>query len=333
MPARVRWHGLELPLQVKAVQETATERYGEFVAEPFERGYGHTIGNSLRRVMLSSLEGAAVVAVKIKGVQQEFSAVDGINEDISEIMLNIKELVLKLHPDSERVLKIEAKKMGDVTAADITPDPDVEVINPDHKIATLTDEVEFVCEMTVRKGRGYLPAEEHEGLPTTIGLIPVDAMFSPVQRVAYNVESTRVGRKTNYDRLILKIWTNGAVEPEMALVEASKILRKHLNPFVEYFEVGRLLPQEEPEPLAPVKDLARPQVTESTLSMPVKALDLGIRALNCLDSEGIKTVGQLLERTEEDLLAITNFGKRTLEGLRDSLAEHGLEIGILAPEE
>jgi len=333
MPARVRWRGLELPLQVKAVQETLTDRYGEFIVEPFERGYGHTIGNSLRRVMLSSLEGAAVVAVKIKGAQQEFSALTGIHEDVAEIVLNVKELVLKLHPDSERTLKIDVKKVGDVTAADIGPDPDVEITNPDHKIATLTDEVEFVCEMIVRKGRGYLPAEEHEGLPKSIGVIPVDALFSPVQRVAYTVENTRVGRRTNYDRLILKIWTNGAVEPEMALVEASKILRKHLNPFVEYFEVGRLLPQEEPEPLAPIKDLARPQVTESTLSMPVKALDLGIRALNCLDSEGIKTVGQLLELTEEDLLAIPNFGKRTLEGLRDSLAEHGLEIGLLAPEE
>ena len=333
MPARVRWRGLELPLQVKAVQGTLTDRYGEFVAEPFERGYGHTIGNSLRRVMLSSLEGAAVAAVKIEGAQQEFSALTGIREDVAEIVLNVKELVLKLHPDSERTLRIDVKKVGDVTAADITPDPDVEIINPDHKIATITDEVAFGCEMIVRKGRGYLPAEEHEGLPKSIGVIPVDALFSPVQRVAYTVESTRVGRRTNYDRLILKIWTNGAVEPEMALVEASKILRKHLNPFVEYFEVGRLLPQEEPELLAPIKDLDRPQVTESTLSMPVKALDLGIRALNCLDSEGIKTVGQLLERTEEDLLAISSFGKRTLENLRDSLAEHGLEIGILAAED
>jgi DNA-directed RNA polymerase subunit alpha len=333
MPARVRWRGLELPLQVRAVQDSLTDRYGEFIAEPFERGYGHTVGNSLRRVMLSSLEGAAVVAVKIEGAQQEFSALTGVKEDVAEIVLNVKELVLKLHPDAERVLRIETKKTGEVTGADIIPDPDVEVVNPGHKIATLTDEVEFACTLTVRKGRGYMPAEEHEGLPTTVGVIPVDALFSPVQRVAYLVENTRVGRRTNYDRLILKIWTNGAVEPEIALVEASKILRKHLNPFVEYFELGRLLPQEEPKPLAPLKDLGRPQVTESTLSMPVKALNLGIRALNCLDSAGVKTVGQLLERTEEDLLAIPNFGRRTLEDLRDSLAEHGLEIGILAPEE
>ena len=333
MPVRVRWRGLELPLQVKTIRETLTDRCGEFVAEPFERGYGHTIGNSLRRVLLCSLEGAAVVAVRIDGAQQEFSAIDGIKEDVAEIVLNVKELVLRSHPDGEQVLKLEANKAGDVTAADIVPDPDVEIINPGHKIATLTDDVDFACEMTVRKGRGYVPAEEHVGLPRTIGLIPVDALFSPVQRVAYHVENTRVGRKTNYDRLILKIWTNGAVDPEMALVEASKILRKHLNPFVEYFEVGRLLPQEEPEPLAPVKEFARPQVTESTLSMPVKALDFGRRALNCLDSEGIKTVGQLLERTEEDLIAMRNFGKRTLEEIRNKLAEHGLEIGILAPEE
>lgn len=333
MPVRIRWRGLELPVQVKANAETLTDRYGEFIVEPFERGYGHTVGNGLRRVLLSSLEGAAIVAVNVEGVPQEFSAMQGVLEDGAEIMLNLKEVVLRVHPDEERTLAIDVNKKGNVTAGDINPGPDVEIINRDHKIATLTEKTHFACELTVRKGRGYMPAEEHSGLPKTIGLIALDAAFSPVQRVSYSISETRVGRLTNYDRLALQIWTNGAVSPEMALVEASKILRKHLNPFVEYFESGRLLPQEQPEPLAPVKDLARPQVTESTLSMPVKALDLSIRALNCLSSEGIKTMSQLLQKREEELLAIRNFGKITLDEIRERLSEHGLEVGLLAPEE
>jgi len=333
MPVRARWRGLELPVQVRLNQATATDKYGEFAVEPFERGFGHSIGNSLRRILLSSLEGAAIVAVKIRGVEQEFSAIEGVREDVVEIVLNLKEVVLRAHTDSERTLTLEAHKSGPVTAGDISPDPEVEIVNPDHVIATLTADVDFSCEIIVRKGRGYVPAEEHEGLTRTIGLIPMDALFSPVQRVAYRVEDTRVGRRTNYDRLILQIWTNGAVTPEMALVEASKILRKHLNPFVEYFEAGRLLPPEKPQPLAPAKDLERPQITESMLSMPLKALGLSARALHCLEGEGIKTVEQLLERTEEELLLIRNFGKVTLEEVKEKLSEHGLEIGLLGPEE
>ena len=333
MSVRVRWRGLELPVQVKVGQETLTDLYGEFIVEPFERGFGHTIGNSLRRVLLSSLEGAAVAAVRIDGVQQEFSTIDGVVEDVAEVVLNIKELVLRMHPDEEHTLKIRKSGKGEVTGADVEKDPDVEVINSEHKIATLTENVEFSAELTVRKGRGYLPAEEHENLPETIGLIPVDALFSPVQRVAYRVADTRVGRRTNYDRLILQIWTNGSVEPEEALVEASKILRKHLNPFVQYFELGRMLPQEQPQTLAPVKDMEKPQVTESTLSMPLEALDLSARALHCLEGESIKTVGELLERSEDELLRIRNFGKVTLDELREKLKEQGLEIGLLAPEQ
>jgi len=333
MPVRARWRGLELPVQVKLNAETATDRYGEFSVEPFERGFGHTLGNSLRRVLLSSLEGAAVVALRIKGVQQEFSALEGALEDVPEIVLNFKQLVLRLHGDAERVLKLRATGPREVTAADIEPDPEVDIINPDCHIATLTGPVEFECEITVRKGRGYVPAEEHEALPRSIGLIPLDAPFSPVQRVAYRVEATRVGRRTNYDRLILQIWTDGSVSPEMALVEASKILRKHLNPFVEYFEAGRLVPAERPQPLAPGKDAERAHLTESVLSMPLRALDLTARALHCLEGEGIKTVGQLLERSEQELLTIRNFGKVTLEEVKDRLREHGLEIGLLAPEQ
>jgi len=333
MPVRIRWRGLELPVQVLADPATLTEQYGEFVAEPFERGYGHTVGNSLRRVLLSSLEGSAIVAVRIEGVRQEFSSIPGVLEDVVEIVMNLKEVVLRMHPDEERVLKIDVTQKGEVTAGDITPDPDIEVINPGHKIATLTEKARFACELTVRKGRGYVPAEEHEHLPREVGVIPIDSAFSPVRRVSYGISETRVGRRINYDRLTLRIWTSGAVSPEMALVEAAKILRKHINPFVEYFEVGRLLPQEQPKPLAPVKEPGRAQVTQSTLSLPVKALSLSIRALNCLSSEGIKTMDQLLQKSEEELLAIRNFGKVTLDEIREKLEEHGLEIGLLAPEE
>jgi DNA-directed RNA polymerase subunit alpha len=333
MADRIRWRGLELPVQVRANRETLTNRYGEFLAEPFERGYGHTIGNSLRRVLLSSLEGAAVVAVKIEGVQQEFSAIPGVQEDVAEILLNLKELVLRLHPDEEHTVKIDVTKKGDLTAGDIIPDPDVDVVNPAHKIATLTEETRFACELIVRKGRGYVPVDEHEDLPRTIGLILLDAAFSPVQRVSYSVSDTRVGRRTNYDCLTLQIWTDGSVSPEMALVEASKIVRKHINPFVEYFELGRMLPQEQPEPLAPVKSDQPPQVAESMLSMPVKCLDLSIRALNCLSTEGVKTVGQLLEKREEEILAIRNFGTVTLDEVRERLAGHGLELALLAPDD
>lgn len=330
MPVRARWRGLELPVQVTVDHETLTDNYGEFFIEPFERGFGHTVANSLRRVLLSSLEGAAIVAIKIEGVRQEFSAIDGVKEDVTEIVLNVKEVVLKVHPDGERVLKLNATGPGKVTAGDIEKDPDVEIVDPGHLIATLTDKVDFSCEFTVRKGRGYMPADEHEDLPSTIGLIPVDSLFSPVQRVAYTVQDTRVGRKTNYDRLALQIWTNGTVSPEMALVEGAKILRKHLNPFVQYFEVGRLVPQEEPTPLASVGELGKPQVTESMLSMPLKGLNLSVRALHCLEGDGMKTVGQLLEHSEEDLLAIRSLGDVTIDELRERLAEHSLEIGLLA---
>ena len=333
MAIRVRWRGLELPVRVRVDRDTLTDTYGQFVAEPFERGFGQSVGNSLRRVLLSSIEGSAVVAVRFEGVQQELSAIDGVLEDVPEIVLNVKELLLRLHPDEERELRLEAHEPGVVTAGDVEPDPDVDIIKPDQVIATLTAETNFVCHMTVRRGRGYLPSEEHEDLPREIGLVPVDGLFSPVRRVSYKVEDTRVGRRTNYDRLILAVHTNGVVSPEMALVEAAKILRKHLNPFVEYFELGRQLPFEEPTPIAEVKHLEMLQVPESKLSMPISALDLSARASHCLEGGDIKTVRDLLSKSEADLLAMRNFGRVTLQELADKLAEHGLEVGMLAPQE
>ncbi|HEV3122861.1 MAG TPA: DNA-directed RNA polymerase subunit alpha, partial [Isosphaeraceae bacterium] len=239
---RIRWRGLELPSRVICLRDKLTDTFGEFHVEPFERGFGHTVGNSLRRVLLSSLEGSAVTKIKIQGVQHEFSSIPGMVEDITDLVLNLKLLVVKNHSDQSRTIRIERDRRGVVTAGDIVHDESVEVINPDHILCTLTDDVPFNVEMTVENGRGYRTAAEGHTDDLEVGAIPIDAMFSPVQRVEYNVDNTRVGQRTNYDKLVLRLWTNGVIGPEMALVEAAKILRKHLNPFVQYYEPGPGLP-------------------------------------------------------------------------------------------
>src|SRR5262245_8302430 len=235
---RIRWRGLELPNRVVSDRATLTDTYGKFTAEPFERGFGVTVGNSLRRILLSSLEGSAVTRVKIQGVQHEISTIPGVVEDVTDIILNIKSLVVKNASDLPRTIRIERHEKGVVLAKDIITDPDVEIINPDHVIATLTDDVPFVVEMTVENGRGYRMAEENVGAEREIGVIPVDSSFSPVIRVKHEIEDTRVGQRTNYDKLIIEIWTNGTITPQMAIVEAAKVLRKHLNPFIQYAEPG-----------------------------------------------------------------------------------------------
>jgi len=333
MSERVRWRGLELPVQVRVNRETHSDAFGEFHVEPFERGFGHTVGNSLRRILLSSLEGAAVVAVNIQGTQQEFSTLEGVYEDVSEIILNLKGLVLRSHSDSDVLLKLKKNGKGEVKGEDLEKNPDVEVVNPEHVIATITGDVEFACELLVRKGRGYTMDEEHENLPPEVGLIPVDSLFSPVRRVAYEVIETRVGRMTNYDKLLLQIWTDGSVEPEMAMVEAAKILRKHINPFVEYFESGHYIPQEQPRPLAPVEQLEKPQVAQATLSMPLDAMRFNTRLQKILKGEGLENVDDLLSKTETELKNIKNLGEASLNEIREKLEELGLEIGLLADEE
>jgi DNA-directed RNA polymerase subunit alpha len=330
MALRVRWRGLELPVQVRVNQETLTDTYGEFVAEPFERGFGHSIGNSLRRVLLSSIEGSAIVAVRFDGIQQELSTIEGVLEDVPEIVLNMKEIVLRLHADEQRILRVEATGPGIVTASHIVAGADVEAVDTSQIIATLTDEVDFGCEIFVRRGRGYVPSEEHDGLPGEIGMIPVDGLFSPVRRVSYEVEETRVGRRTNYDRLILKVTTSGVVSPEMAVVEAAKILRKHMNPFVQYFELGRQLPHQTPESEGETKQLDQPEIPESKLSMPLDVLQLSTRAAHCLETAGIKTVEDLLRKSKSELLALRNFGDVTLVEVAEKLAEHDLAPAMLA---
>ena len=241
---RIRWRGLELPSLVTSERSTLTAIYGKFTAEPFERGFGVTVGNSLRRILLSSLEGSAVTQIKLHGAQHEFSSLPGVIEDVTDIVLNVKSLVVKNYSEQTRVVRIEKNTKGPVTGADVRTDEQVTVINKDHHIATLTEDVPFLLEMVVENGRGYVAATEHTPQAQEIGIIPVDAAFSPVVRVRYEVEETRVGQKTNYDKLTMEIWTNGSVTPEMALVESAKILRKHLNPFVQYNELGPMVHSE-----------------------------------------------------------------------------------------
>ena len=242
---RIRWRGLELPNRVGSDRATLTDTYGRFIAEPFERGFGVTVGNSLRRILLSSLEGSAVTRVKIQGVQHEINTLPGVVEDVTDIILNIKSLVVKNVSEQPRTLRIDRHERGVVKAADIITDESVQIINPEHIIATLTDDVPFVVEMTVENGRGYRTADENAGEEREIGVIPVDSSFSPVVRVKYEIEDTRVGQRTNYDKLLMEIWTNGTVSPQMALVEGAKILRKHLNPFIQYAEPGPEIAVEE----------------------------------------------------------------------------------------
>jgi DNA-directed RNA polymerase subunit alpha len=309
----------------------STPTYGRFIVEPFERGFGTTVGNSLRRILLSSLEGAAVTHVRIKGAEHEFSSLPGVMEDVTVIILNVKSLIVKLFSETPKTMRLavrgKSKAMTPVTAAQIECDPAIEIINKDRLLCTLTDEVEFEMEMTVGLGRSYLTAAEHkkEGEDQIIGVIPVDSVYSPVTRVRYRVEDTRVGQRTNYDRLVMEVWTNGTITPELAVVEAAKILRKHLNPFVQYFELGSGLALEGSLE-QPVGGGAQPD--ESKLAMSISDLDLSVRARNCLASANIQTVGQLIQLDEAGLLKLRSFGKTSLREVKRKLADHGLSLRV-----
>ena len=317
----IRWRGLELPSQVQ--KETLTPTYGKFVAEPFERGFGVTVGNSLRRILLSSLEGSAITQVRIQGAQHEFTTLEGIVEDATDIVLNVKSLVVKNHSDTTKVIRVEKETAGDITGADIIADSSVEVINKDHKIATSSGDHKFEMEMVVENGRGYVPASEHTPSEQEIGIIPIDAVYSPVVRVRYEIEETRVGQKTNYDKLTMEIWTNGSVQPEIAMVEAAKILRKHLNPFVQFSDLG-------PEIHSTQRvntDGVDPAV-EKKLNMSINELHLSVRASNCLEAENILTVRDLIAQDEDSLMEVRNFGDTTLLEVNEKLGELGLRLGM-----
>lgn len=328
---RIRWRGLELPSRVVRDQQVSTDTYARFTAEPFERGFGTTVGNSLRRILLSSLEGAAVTHIRLKGAEHEFSSLPGVIEDVTDIILNVKGLIVKLDADEPKEMRIVTNKAGAITAGMVEADPAITVVNKDKVIATLTEDVEFDMTLTVAKGRGYVTSSDNiqDTEEQEIGLIAVDSIYSPVTRVRYTTEDARVGQKTDFDRLILEIWTNGTISPEMALVEGAKILRKHLNPFVQYFELGSDTASD--EALASLRDATRATIDpdlQQKLNMTVQELDLSVRANNCLESAKIQTVRDLVKKTDADLLKVRSFGKTSLREVKRRLADMGLSLGM-----
>ena len=327
---RIKWRGLELPNRLTSDRETLTDTYGKFYAEPFERGFGVTVGNSLRRILLSSLEGSSVTRVKIQGVQHEISTIPGVVEDVTDIILNIKSLVVKNLSEQAKTIRIDRHEKGVVTAANIITDESVQIINPEHIIATMTDDVPFVVEMTVENGRGYRTSDDNAGKEREIGVIPVDSSFSPVVRVKYEIEETRVGQRTNYDRLVMEIWTNGTLGPHLALVEGAKILRKHLNPFIQFAEPGPEMALDDRAETVVASDMVDHDL-ERKLNMSLAELELSVRATNCLESEGITTVRDLVIRTDEELLEVRNFGETTLKEVKAKLQERGLSLGMKLP--
>lgn len=328
---RVTWRGLELPTHVEKEVVTSTDKYSRFFIEPFERGFGTTIGNSLRRILLSSLEGSAVTSIKIKGVSHEFTSVKGVMEDVTDIILNVKNLVVRFNGEGQKVMTVSANKAGPVTAAEIVADSAIEVIDKDTVLATLTKNVKFEMEMVVENGRGYIPASERiadtDRFDQEIGRIMLDTAYSPVTRVRYKTEDTRVGQKTNYDRLIMEIWTDGTVTPEVALVEAAKILRKHINPFVQYSEIGEETVAEQIVEEEIQEEVIDEQLIEK-LNTPIAQWELSVRANNCLESVMIETVGQLAKMTEAELLKVRSFGKTSLREVKRKLADMGLSLGM-----
>ncbi len=327
---RIRWRDFELPSAVVHEKETATGRYGKFAIEPFERGFGHTIGNGLRRVLLGSIEGTAITAVEIDGVEHEFKSVPGVLEDVTELVIACKRL--RVHASTSQMpatLVIDKKGEGPVTGADVQCPAGVEVVDKDAVICTLTSPGAHVsARLTVRRGRGYVAAEDTGEVMDQIGLIPLDAAFSPVIRVRYSVEATRVGKFTNYDRLVMEVWTDGTVRPEMALIEAAKIYRKHLNPFVQFSEVMQGVPvADDVKPIDAAAERKRDRV-QQLLTEPVERLDLSTRARNCLEIAQIQTLGELVFRSPEDLLSIKNLGQTVLTEIEKKLAELGLGVGM-----
>lgn len=325
MSMRVRWREFELPNRVECEKETSTGNFGKFIIEPFERGFGHTVGNSLRRVLLSSIEGSALVEARIDGVDHEFATKEGVLEDISHVVLNLKQVLVELRGVDEAELTIRKSGVGAITAGDIEHGEEVVIHNPDQIIATLTQDVEFSAVLVARVGRGYVTASENAADRKEIGRIWLDSTFSPVTRVRYRVESTRVGQLTNYDKLLLEIWTTGTAEPDSVLVEAGKILRKHLTPVVKYFELGsEVLQPRIPEITLPDDE---DEELRMVLDMPISQLELSVRASNCLESMNISSLRELIRLREDDLLRIRNFGQTSLEELKAKLTVLNLELG------
>ena len=316
----MKWKNLRMPDSIVWDRETMTESYGKLKAEPLERGYGTTIGNSLRRVLLSSLQGAAVIGVSIDGVLHEFSVVPGVTEDVTELILNLKQMCVKLISDGPETLVLEATSEGDVTAGDFQPNPNLEIMNPDLHIATLGADAKLRVEVIIDAGRGYVQAEEHVFEEKPIGFIPIDSVFSPVKRVHYEVENTRVGQRIDFDKLTLEVWTDGTVTPEDAVSFAAKLLKDHLLLWMS-FDVE---PEEEEEEVIDEEQMRLIEV----LNHGVEELELSVRSSNCLKDAGIKTLGDLVRKTEAEMLKYRNFGRKSLQELVDILADMGLHFGM-----
>ncbi len=318
----IKWRDFQLPKRLECDESTYTNTYGKFSAAPFERGYGVTLGNSLRRVLLSSIEGSAVTSVKIAGVQHEFSTIPGVLEDVPEMVLNIKSLVLNSHSKIPKTIYIKADDKGEVKAKDIKVDETIEIINPDLHIATLTKDTKFQIEMEVSRGRGYVPAELNKKEDKVIGLIPIDSIFTPIKKINFYVENTRVGQRTDYDKLILEIWTNGAITPKDALLYASNILQRHLDIFVNFGQLPEDVIEEEPE-------MSKEEITlYEKLRLPISELELSVRSSNCLREASIKTIADLVKRTEEEMLEFKNFGKKSLTEIKELLMGMGLTLSM-----
>ncbi|MBI4537122.1 MAG: DNA-directed RNA polymerase subunit alpha [candidate division NC10 bacterium] len=314
-----KFKGFQKPKRLECELETLTSTYGKFVAEPLERGFGLTLGNSLRRVLLSSIEGAAITTVRVAGVLHEFSTVPGVKEDVTDIILNLKQLRLKLSGDAPRTLSLRAAGEGEVRASQITADPTVEILTPDLYLCSLDKDGRLDMELEVRHGRGYVPAERNkrEGMP--VDVMPIDAIFSPIRKVNFQVEDTRVGQATDYNKLILEVWTDGSVLPQDAVAYAAKILKDHLTIFINF--------EEEAETEEETVDESRDRMLDN-LSRPVDELELSVRSANCLKNSNIRHIYELVEKTEAEMLKTKNFGRKSLNEIKEILANMGLHLGM-----
>lgn len=317
----VKWRDFQMPKRLDCDESTYNNTYGKFIAEPFERGYGVTLGNSLRRILLSSIEGSAVTSLRVEGVQHEFSSIPGVMEPVTDIILNIKKLVLRSHSKTAKTIFVKTDKKGEILAKDIICDETIEILNPNLLVATLTRDVKFHMELEVSRGRGYVPAELNKKEDAPVGTIAVDSIFTPIVKVNFLVENTRVGQRTDYDKLLLELWTNGGVNPKEALLYASNILQRHLDVFVSY---GQLPEEEEPEEEVTAEEKA----LYEKLRLPISELELSVRSSNCLKEANIKIISDLARKAESELLGFRNFGKKSLAEIDDLLKAMGLSLGM-----
>ena len=316
----MQWKGFQRPKRLEFERETSTDRFGRFYAQPFERGWGTTIGNALRRVLLSSVEGAAVTAIKVDGVMHEFSPIAGVVEDATDIVLNLKQIPLKLHVEHAKTLYIRATKPGPVRASDISADADVEVLEPDAHIATVSEGGSLNMELRIKRARGYVPADKNFDEDLGIGWIPIDSVHSPIKKVNYLVEAARIGQATDYDKLTLDVWTNGAVTPTDAVAMAARLLRDHLSIFVGLDEAGEGLSDTPAEPVS--------AVVNENLDRSVEELELSVRSYNCLKNANIRTIRELVTKTEPEMLKTKNFGRKSLNEIKEILTTMGLSLGM-----